>query len=209
MFEKVNTPADWLYKIPKLNLSKLPIMQKELLQIFELSKNFSMVPYTSTYWDSEVVDVTKMLLEQCPAVNQQARIMGLSIAYLAFISVTHDKVFPAHIDGPVNVALNIPLINCDGTYTVWFDGKIGSNKINQYDYTIGNNGARSAIAVDEDSLTEIGRIESNVPLWLNVSKIHRPVTTHKNFRVAASLRFDPEPLDQQGQLWPQLVCSVE
>ena len=34
--------------------------------------------------------------------------------------------------------------------------------------------------------------------------LHRPESTHANFRVAASLRFNPEPIDQYQQLWPHL-----
>ena len=73
------------------------------------------------------------------------------------------------------------------------------------DYLIGADSARTAIQGEVNSLVEIGRCEANVPRWINVNVLHRPETTHNKFRVAASLRFDPEPLDENRNLWPHLI----
>jgi hypothetical protein len=127
-----------------------------------------------------------------------------SFKVLAFISVVIDKHFPAHVDAASEVALNIPLLNCDGTYTVWYDGQLESKEFD--DYLIGAESARTAMQGDAGSLVEIDRCEANVPRWINVNVLHRPETTHNKFRVAASLRFDPEPLDEYGDLWPHLVA---
>jgi hypothetical protein len=54
-------------------------------------------------------------------------------------------------------------------------------------------------------VTEIGRCDASIPHWINVNMIHRPETTHDQFRVAASVRFDPEPVDETGELWPHLI----
>lgn len=194
------TTPSWLYKVPNLDPVKLPVIQKELIQAFEDSKQLSLVPYTSTYFETNF-----RITKKCPTLHRELARLNLlkNFTSVAFISVVQDADFPAHVDGPDDIGLNIPLINCQGTYTVWYDGKITDDWAE--DYLIGVANARNASKADPTSLVEICRIESNAPYWINVNIIHKPVTTHNNFRVAASLRFIPEPLDSQGNLWPNLI----
>ena len=202
MYKHTSATPDWLYQQPALNVDALPSIKKELQKLFVLTKQFSLVPYTSTYMeigDSVLID------QHCPILCKELQNLKLrdSLKVVAFISIVIDKYFPAHVDAKSEVALNIPLINCDGTYTVWYDGQVQSKEFD--DYLIGVESARTAIEGDSDSLIEIDRCEANVPRWINVNMLHKPETTHNNFRVAASLRFDPEPLDHLGQLWPHLT----
>ena len=204
MYKYTNATPDWLYQQPNLSVDALPIIKKELLTLFELSKEFSLVPYTSTYMETgnnEFID------QYCPTLCKELKKLNLrdSLKVLAFISVVIDKHFPAHVDAESEVALNIPLINCDGTYTVWYDGQTQSKEFD--DYLIGVESARTAIEGTADSLIEIDRCEANVPRWINVNVLHRPETQHDKLRVAASLRFDPEPLDNHRQLWSHLTVS--
>lgn len=203
MYKHTKTTPDWLYRYPKLSVEALPAIKKELQKLFVLSEQYSLVPYTSTYMeagDNEFID------QYCPTLCKELQRLKLrdSLKVLAFISVVSDKHFPAHVDVESDVALNIPLINCDGTYTVWYDGQPQSKEFD--DYLIGVESARTAIEGTADSLVEIDRCEANVPRWINVNVLHRPETHHDQFRVAASLRFDPEPLDKHGQLWSHLVA---
>jgi acyl-coenzyme A synthetase/AMP-(fatty) acid ligase len=55
------------------------------------------------------------------------------------------------------------------------------------------------------TVKEIGRCDSSIPHWININTLHRPETTHDRFRVAASLRFYPEPLNEKRELWPHLI----
>ena len=202
MYKHTNTTPDWLYQQPNLNVDTLPVIKKELQKVFALTKPFSLVPYTSTYME---IGNSELLEQHCPNLFTELRNLKLynSLKVVAFISVVINKHFPAHVDVKSEVALNIPLINCDGTYTVWYNGQPQSKEFDNY--LIGVESARNAMEADVDSLVEIDRCEANVPRWINVNVLHRPETTHDNFRVAASLRFDPEPLDEHGQLWPHLT----
>jgi hypothetical protein len=203
MYKHTTATPDWLYQQPNLSVDTLPTIKKELEKLFVRSKKFSLVPYTSTYME---ISNTKLVTLYCPTLYKELQKLKLqeSLHTIAFISVIADKHFPAHVDAEYNVALNIPLINCEKTYTVWYDG-LPVSKENFEDYMVGAKAARTAVEGIADSLVEIGRCESNVPLWINVNAFHRPETHHNEFRVAASLRFDPEPLDEYGQLWPHLV----
>lgn len=202
IYKHRSTTPDWLYQQPNLNVDILPTIKKELQRVFVLSKKFSLVPYTSTYMeigDSELLD------QYCPALCKELQRLKLrdSVMAVGFVSVVSDKHFPAHVDVDSDVALNIPLINCDGTYTVWYDGQIHSKKSD--DYLMGSESARCALEGIPDSLIELDRCEANVPRWINVNVLHRPETHHDQFRVAASLRFDPDPLDEKGELWSHLI----
>lgn len=200
VYKYTSATPDWLYQQANLNADILPEIQKELLQIFEFSKQFCLVPYTSTFMYLEVEQI-----KDCPILLQELDRLKLKQNFmaLAFVSVVNDKEFPPHVDAGNEVALNIPLLNCSETYLVWYDGKITEEKIPEY--VIGAPVAKDACLGDSEGLTEIDRIESNSPYWINVNVLHRPVTMHNNFRLAASLRFYPIPIDEHGELWPNLI----
>lgn len=203
MYKHTTATPDWLYHEANLDFTVLPAIQNELLKLLVITKKLSLVPYTSTYMG---LAPSTLLEQDCPILFEELQRLKLrdSFKELAFISVVIDKHFPAHVDVKPEVALNIPLINGDGTYTVWYDGQPQSKEFD--DYLIGVESARTAIIGTADSLIEIDRCEANVPRWINVNVLHRPETHHNKLRVAASLRFDPEPLDNHGQLWPHLVA---
>lgn len=202
MYKFSSATPDWLYQQPNLSVDVFPFIKKELLTLFELTKTLTLVPYTSTYME---INNDEWVEQHCPTLCKELQKLNLrdSLKVVAFVSVVIDKHFPAHVDAMSEVALNIPLINCDGTYTVWYDGQPQSKEFDNY--LIGVESARTAIEGTADSLIEIDRCEANAPRWINVNVLHRPETQHDKFRVAASLRFDPEPLDEYGQLWPHLV----
>jgi hypothetical protein len=200
VFRYQSTTPTWLYQQPAFTTTMTSTIQKELKQLFFATKKFCLVPYTSTYME---FDDPLLVSKFCPQMSEELHRLGLQLKLIAFISVVIDRNFPAHVDVMSEVALNIPLFHCDGTYTVWYDGKIIQKE--SEDYLIGAESARNAIEGDADSLIEIGRCEANVPRWINVNVLHRPETSHNQLRVAASLRFDPEPLDEKGNLWPHLI----
>jgi len=203
MYKHTTATPDWLYQQPNLNVDTLPAIKKELLILFELTKKLSLVPYTSTYMEISHIPWVE---QYCPTLCKELQRLKLRdlLKVVAFVSVVIDKHYPAHVDVKAEVALNIPLINGDNTYTVWYDGQAYLRESD--DYLIGVQCARNALTGDADSLVEIGRCEANVPRWINVNVLHRPETQHDQFRVAASLRFGPEPLDSCGQLWTHLVA---
>jgi hypothetical protein len=194
---KDSTP-DWLYHQAKLDADLLPQITKELTNFFLSNKNQSLVQMTSTY--VEYYDI-----KTCPTLIQQLQQLDLYTKFLAlgFISVDSTKIFPPHVDGDVDCALNIPIVNCEGTYTVWYDGVITDNELP--DYAKGVKIAEISRIADPKTVKEIGRCDSSIPHWININTLHRPETTHDRFRVAASLRFYPEPLNEKRELWPHLI----
>jgi hypothetical protein len=198
MYKFKDSTPDWLYHPANLDDNLLPQIQKELKKFFLSNKNQSLVPMTSTY--IEYYDI-----KTCPTLIQQLEQWDLYTKFwgLAFISVDSTKIFPPHVDADVDCALNIPVFNCEGTYTVWYDGVITDNELP--DYAKGIKIAEISRIADPRTVKEIGRCDSSIPHWLNINVLHRPETTHDQFRVAASLRFNPEPLDENRELWPHLI----
>jgi hypothetical protein len=197
-----STTPNWLYYEPSLDPELLPAIQKELLKLFVHTKSRTLVPYTSTA--VEISD-KEYMRNTCTTLMQEFRRLGIydSFFVITFISVESTREFPPHVDVGVDIALNIPLINCEGTYTVWYDGKIIDQSLPEY--AIGTSIVEIARVADAQTTIEIGRCDSNIPHWINVNILHRPETHRHQLRVTASIRFRPEPVDQHGELWPHLI----
>ena len=202
VYKYQSTTPDWLYHEPNLNSELLSAIQKELLKLFVQTKKNTLVPYTSTA--VEIGD-KELMRNTCTTLMQEFQRLGIynNFFVITFISVDSNCEFPPHVDVGVDIALNIPLINCEGTYTVWYDGEIKDQSLP--DYAIGTSIVEIARVADPRTAVEIGRCDSSIPHWINVNMLHRPETHHDQFRVAASVRFNPEPVDKKGELWPHLI----
>ena len=202
VFKYHSTTPDWLYHRAKLNVDQLPVIQKELLKLFLFTKKDVLVTYTSTFVE---IGYQQLMQDTCPTLMQELKHLEIYDRFfvISFISVEATQEFPPHVDVGVNIALNIPLINCEGTYTVWYDGQLKNKGLP--DYAIGSEIAKISRVADPRSVKEIDRCDASIPHWINVNILHRPETHHEKLRVAASVRFNPEPLDSAGNLWPHLI----
>jgi hypothetical protein len=114
----------------------------------------------------------------------------------ALISSYGSKPFPIHIDGEDwenrCFALNLPVYNCDQSYTVWYKGTRSGLPGG---YTDPNDNRSDAILYDEATAVEIDRMPASTPAIVNISVPHRPVTLHGKLRYLVSTRFGPELFD--------------
>jgi hypothetical protein len=195
-----STAPDWLYY--PANIDQLPAVQKELIKLSVITRKDNLVPYTSTFVEVSNKD---LINKTCPVLVQELQRLKLydTLGFIALISVDCSKEFPPHVDVGDDIAVNIPLINCEGTYTVWYRAEIVDKELPKY--AIGSEIARQARVCDPRTAVEIGRCDSSIPHWINVNVPHRPETHHDQLRLAASLRFLPSPLDEKGELWPHLI----
>ena len=202
MYKFKETTPNWMYHRANLDATVLPTIQKELLKLLVITKKDNLVPYTSTF--VEIAD-KELMRNTCTTLMQELKRLGIydNFFVISFISVESDREFPPHVDVGVDIALNIPLTNCEGTYTVWYDGQLKDQGLPTY--AMGSPIAEISRVANPRTVTEIGRCDASIPHWINVNMIHRPETTHDRFRVAASIRFDPEPVDETGELWPHLI----
>ena len=201
MYKFKDSTPDWLYHPANLDDNLLPQIQKELKKFFLSNKNQSLVPMTSTY--IEYYDI-----KTCPTLIQQLEQWDLYTKFwgLAFISVDSTKIFPPHVDADVDCALNIPVFNCEGTYTVWYDGKIEYTKRFDLKYaalTDDENirdktlpGIPTCWAVPgEDNAREIERLNNTHPYWMNVQRLHNQLNLTDNTAVSCTILFTSEILE--------------
>ena len=125
------TTPNWMYHKANLDTVKFSIIQKELLKLFLITKKENLVPYTSTF--VEIHD-KELMRETCTIMMQEFTRLNLynNFFVISFISVESNREFPPHVDVGVDIALNIPLINCEGTYTVWYDGQLKDQGLPTY-----------------------------------------------------------------------------
>jgi hypothetical protein len=119
---------------------------------------------------------------------------------VAFLVVPPGEKTAIHTDsGSQYIALNMPVINCEKSYTVWYKT---TNKMDpgtkwayvKEDSVLSNDKFENYLSYDSDyfefnSSVEIDRVECTRPLWVNYKIPHRPEVEHNNLRILASFRF--------------------
>lgn len=111
---------------------------------------------------------------------------GMSILKENFVLPIHsDSYLPGRC-----YALNIPIINCQDSYTIWYN-IIDSSKVIKKAYT-----SNGVLVVSEhyekNNTTEIERICSDSIMFVNVKTPHSGINLNNQTRAVLSLRFIPE-----------------
>lgn len=189
MMEYLTQPR-WLYK--EIEVDNLTEIQQELLPILY---------NTFPDFDNESPHFTSLQREQiepyAPLYRKFIDSLGIldRWSYCAFVTTNLDKKFPVHVDSLIwqerCYGLNLPLINCEGTYTVFYDAEI-----EEMPFMNNGDSRYSARRIKPGTVpTEIGRLEASNPAWVNTSIPHAPVSTHSKPRAIISARFRPEVHD--------------
>ena len=187
----------WCYKsVTVLNLLEI---QNELKQIlYKIMPEFD--NYNSTiikYIPLERKDIEPY----CPLYTEYIKSLGLidrwNFSLLSIIANSSKEYSENNIHVDTEnwqyrcYGLNLPIVNCEGTYTVWYEGSLEDNNA-----TADNQRLKSARFLRTDlPYHEIARIESSNPAWVNVSIPHVAMSTHGKPRAAFSARFNPEVHD--------------
>lgn len=179
------TEPTWLYKKVKLD-SVLPIFQKELLALA-----YQIDPQLPTRENYLVSETNKDKIKQtCPYFYKYLTALKIErhLLRVGFVIVSKPKRI-IHSDYPASsFALNLPILNCKDTYTVWYDSVITAQKATEYNSPTWVEVGDSPL-YEESSAIEIGRIDSNQPHWVNVRVPHSPECNHNNLRINCTIRF--------------------
>lgn len=210
---KIKAP-DWLYKEANISKNDVHLIKLELLKYINawaLQNNTKLMDIKSQFIG---IDIRKNnnLVSSLPVLMNVLGNFGIDklLSVLAFIVVTPDKYFPIHIDCEdptvMSFALNIPVLNCEDTVTVWYDTLPESES--QYSIA-GTYHGEHATVCSQSNAKEIGKCEANTPHWVNISKPHAPVCSHSKLRINASLRFTPEIYNfiEDGSLENKMIIS--
>jgi hypothetical protein len=118
-----------------------------------------------------------------------------------------------HIDGNGEMirqgwtgeAINIPVYNCQDSYTAWFDAEpyflsedeaiemLGPKHLETYGQDTHNSRLRSfqkGLAFKEDTAKELARVRLNSAIWYNIKIPHQGINLNNGARIMLSLRFN-------------------
>ena len=189
-----DTTPDWLYFKANIAFDNLEMIQKELFDLFIEITGLDVETAASSF--NLTIDVP-LIIQSCPVLISLLTKVDL-VDYLggvAFISTRIGADFPIHVDGDVDFALNIPVLNCQNSYTVWYQSEIGNLKIEPEEYgSIDDFSNSVALLCDSNLAREIDRINANIPHWINTNIPHQPVVLGEGFRINSSLRFKSDIL---------------
>ena len=196
---------DWFYT--KVQIPELENLQKEFLDLFWKTLGND-IPNDSGFflidYNEHQISSLQKLLQYYKLDNRWCTV-GYSVINngCKFGGVHYD-----YIDGNTKyLALNIPLLNCDGSYHVWYTGDIGDKarftKYNDTANTIVFVGKESDNDVDtvstywvQGNVHEIASVECTAPMLVHVGRPHQPRVTHDRLRVLLTIRFSPELTDE-------------
>lgn len=185
-----DTKPTWLYK--PVHIDNLENIQIELSKfIYSIDKDFDTK-------STDFIFVTKFrMASHTPLLCKLIRSMGLFSRWIGcgISSNNHGENLRIHVDQfdwtTVCYGLNIPVMNCEDSYTVWYDAELLDENPSD-DKPAYNN---APIIKPGTTPIEIGRWAVKNPAWVNVSIPHCSVTEHNKPRALISARFDPEVHD--------------
>ena len=186
-----------LYSPVNITVAEAKIIKSELFNFFhywaKYQKNFNLLSMESQFIG---FDKNELPAEaQAPVLYNLLRRMQIDDLwfFLAFIVVSDNKEFPIHIDDYdqtwTTIGLNIPVLNCQDSKTVWYDSIPDTNPaMPDYISSLSHHGSMATKCVSSN-VKEIGSCDANIPHWVNVSVPHAPVCNHSKLRINSSLRF--------------------
>ena len=197
----MNKPT-WLYKPIDLPNYLLSIFQQEFMKVFE--KYVYDLDKQPIQLVSEQ-DIFQIPIEY-PQIYRYLKLLNLhtSIVRIGLIVVNSPKLV-IHSDWPATgYALNIPVLNCENTYTAWYDAKPTNYKAKDYSTNSWSTVGDSPL-YNNDEATEIDRIESNKPHWINVHVPHSPICNHTKLRINGTIRFTENVYKYLTSKYPESI----
>ena len=184
---------NWLYK--PINIDNIEQIQFEFLAILNKyhSDLFSKSWVPNKFHDLNLVTI----MQEAPSYVELIKRLGVydrwSVSYFATVKdgdnqknhwVVHtDDVDPSRL----SFALNIPILNCEDSHTVWYEVKPDAGIkgwVKWYENV--------PCYLEDAIIKELGRMPATQPAWVNVSLPHRPEVSHTKPRIVLTSRFKPE-----------------
>lgn len=182
----------WLYK--PADIKNVNNISDEVYQVYKkhYPDIFEGRGFTFTYINKEI------LRAEAPSYISALVELGLYDKWATSIFVGTQGEH-RQVDSPIHVdtedwqsrcyALNIPVVNCDDSYTVFYDPVTRDPDA----YLSGDSKAyATARGFSEEGAVELGRWPVKKPAWVNVCIPHRAENSNSETRLIISTRFWPE-----------------
>lgn len=199
MYKHRLTTPDWLCYPANISPDLVPSLSKELLALYHHVANSDGVLNLPGFLVSN--ETEEFHNSTCPTVMSMLAQLKIRdfFQHFCFIIEVVGQNSEVHVDTFFDFGLNIPILNCHDSYTVWYDSEpVGKNVSTGYQL----NFKLDVVSCQTEDMKEIGRCDANVPHWINVNVPHCPVVMHDKLRINASLRFSNDLLiDKQLPYW--------
>jgi hypothetical protein len=195
MQPKIIKEPDWLYLPAAIDHEHIPGIQQQLLIFCRyVTDQPANLKQRGTYQYSDwqkFFDMNPLLLGYLKKWK-----IHIFFNHVMIIWSDHSNPpFEIHRDyndpAVCSVGLNFPVLNCEGTYTKWYDATVMDQMIELPDSVVGTVRPRPYVPVDVATAVEIARVESNLPYWVNNFRPHKGESLHDKERILVSLRFSP------------------
>jgi hypothetical protein len=203
----MTTKAVWYHKRANLDPELVSRITKELqdaIPIIYPEFAFNKYLVRGNFHDKIDQDLFKELLPSMAVALKQIGIYDMwhRTGLVSATSYQPVKIHRDDIEGSVNpktIALNFPIYNCEESITSFYEIKEGVEIIETQEREISSGKPWTKIA--DSCLEEVDSVVISEPTWLRVNKYHGvKLKMEKTTRIAASLRFRPEPLDYVDSL---------
>lgn len=177
----------WLYQPVNIPDVLLNIFQKEFMLVYDKFVT-DLESHPIQLVSEENISI---IPTHYPYLFRYLKLLGIHsyIVRIGLVVLNESKVV-VHTDWPATgYALNIPVLNCQGTFTAWYDAQPTKNRASIYSSNSWKAVGDSPL-YDSETAIEIDRIEANKPHWINVHVPHSPVCNHNKLRVNGTIRFD-------------------
>lgn len=126
------------------------------------------------------------LIASCPELVRSLSKVGLTIVGSAIYRTTNNNQSPVHIDHTIyKCRLNIPIINCEYSSTVFYNADIENTSVQPWDNTK---------YIKCINAVEIDRVTIDRPTILRINTPHRvEMDLNKSPRICLTIRCDPDP----------------
>lgn len=177
----------WLYQPIHIPDSLLNLFQKEFMLIYnKFVKDLDSNPIQLvSEEDTSVIPI------EYPYIFKYLKLLGIHsyVIRIGLVVVNEQRVV-VHTDWPATgYALNIPVLNCEETFTAWYNAQPTNYKANIYSSESWRTVGDSPL-YDSETAIEIDRIKANKPHWINVRVPHSPICNHGKLRINGTIRFD-------------------
>lgn len=202
MDDETKQVSNWLYIDADITEQELASIQQEILDKLE-----EILPGWKTKKGQYATVNQALVADSSPTLRSFLSRIGLLNRWTesVVISVNHtsEVSWPIHVDDfrlQRRVALNIPIINCENSFTTWYDVTAGSEANGEAVAAARRHGLNGAgkshsIYYHNEGAVEIGRRDGNKASFINVAIPHRPVPGPNVPRIVLSVRFWPEITD--------------
>jgi len=194
---------NWYYSY--VNIPNLEKIKEELLFVRENVSPSSLTQiHYSAYFTKDVVDYVPNLYEYLKSVglHEKLHYILFSAKNAPGTPLQKSNIHIDHIDKRITHSLNIPLLDCENTHTVWYKGQV--RFLVEKVLSSGVKQLKHYALLDEELATEMCRVETVRPMLVNTSIPHRGIHNCPT-RILSGIRFLPDLTDAEVQR----ICNVD